>query len=133
MFKTLKEWLANISEKPDVDDALEKMKTQVGVILYHVIIADEQQTDEECELFCKLFKSRFNEEETAIRQRFDQLRRLEGTLGVQVDVIKKHLSDDGKDYMELMKIVNDMINVDGIDDREYQVFSEIKKKLSKIN
>ncbi len=129
MFETLKDWLASISLAPDPHDTLIKRKAEISVILYRIISADKKETDKELALFTKLFKTRFQEaNDDQIHKYWDQARRLHGTLGVQVSVIKNELEKDGKDPLEFLKIINDMIIVDGIDEREYRVFSEITEK-----
>ena len=128
MITQLTEWFQSLVSNTNTDEPLTDVKLSVGVLLYHIIIADKKQSQKELDRFNQLFTDRFKETDKSIGAFMDQLMRLEGTLGVHVSIIKQHLADTGQNYLSIMNTLNEMIMVDGIDDREYRVFEEIKIK-----
>ena len=126
MFTDLNQWFASFLDEGD--DQLSAVKLSVGVLLYHIIDADNRHSKKELDRFSEVFTRKFDEPQDSIALLFDRLARLNGTLGFHAEIIKHHLEKDGQNPLGIMTMLNEMINIDGIDEREYRVFSEIEKK-----
>ncbi|RME23908.1 MAG: hypothetical protein D6806_10455 [Deltaproteobacteria bacterium] len=131
MFR-LAEWFTALRNGSDELEGLSDVKLSVGVILYHVIVADEKKTRKELDRFAEIFTRQFDEPRENIARFFDRIAQLEDSLEEHLDVIRQHLVETGQDYSQLFRLINDMIIVDGVDNREYKLFYAMKDRFDGV-
>lgn len=109
-------------EKDDV-------KVAAAVLLFDIIKADSEVSKEEVEKFHNIFTSQFDISKEKSESLYRQVEDLHGQFDMYLKQIKEKFESDLMAKANLMKILNEMILVDGIDDIEYDRFEIIKNEL----
>lgn len=107
----------------------DKLKMLVSILLCHIIDADDVKSEKEMNKFHEIFESQFQISKDESMVIYQETVKLNFDLISDIEKIEKELASDTIRKAKVMKILNEMILSDGIDNREYEVFEIIRNKL----
>jgi len=119
-------WISDFFEIDEFDELLDEVALSVGILLFDIIIADRKITKKELEKFSAIFNSKFDIKSTSVEHLFNHIPLLQGDIHEHSTIIRNHLNMNGEKHYAVLDILNQMIIVDGVDDREYDQFYKIK-------
>lgn len=126
MASDLTQWISDFFKIDEYDELLDEVMLSVGILLFDIIVADGIITNKELEKFSAIFSTKFDIKFTSVEHLFNHIPLLQGDLSEHSTVIRNHLNKNGVKHYAVLDILNQMIIVDGVDNREYDQFYKIK-------
>jgi len=105
------------------------LKESVGILLAHIIKIDHRDVEKEAPLFCKIMGENFDCTVEDAETFLYAIMNKEYELNEHIDIINKALSQDKLSKFHILEQINHIIYSDTIQEDDYKVFEEIKKKL----
>jgi len=127
MAKNLTKICDLINNKENIEDEKEfklASATLICDVVHNVIDADNKKKEE----YCQLFKDRLNMPKEELEKIKDEISTDEKNIDEKIEYIKKELNNDPYQIMELMKILNRFIILDGCNEKSYKEFEIIRDK-----
>lgn len=126
MSSDLTQWISDFFKIDEYDELLDDVMLSVGILLFDIIVADRKITKKELEKFSAIFNAKFDIKFTSVEHLFNHIPLLQGDIHEHSKIIRNHLNKNGEKHFAVLDILNQMIIVDGVDDREYDQFYKIK-------
>jgi uncharacterized tellurite resistance protein B-like protein len=108
---------------------LNELQDSFAIILCNIIMSDNIVSEKEKEKFNIFFQNEFSlspeETDTLFKKSMLNL----NDLNLHIAQLKEGLEDSPTEKARFMKYLNECIICDGVDNREYQTFEEIRLKL----
>ena len=127
MAKNLTKICDLINNKENIEDEKEfklASATLICDVVHNVIDTDNNKKEE----YCQLFKDRLNMPKEELEKIKDEISTDEKNIDEKIEYIKKELNNDPYQIMELMKILNRFIILDGCNEKSYKEFEIIRDK-----
>jgi len=127
MAKNLTKICDLINNKENIEDEKEfklASATLICNVVHNVIDTDNDKKEE----YCQLFKDRLNMPKEELEKIKDKISTDEKNIDEKIEYIKKELNNDPYQIMELMKILNRFIILDGCNEKSYKEFEAIRDK-----
>jgi len=125
MFKSLQHWFDALAEQDKLfKDAGESVRTALASVLFHVIKADARESDKEKAEFERILTGEFGIDHAAVAHLYHNVHTLESDLQTDLSTLKEHLKDNPNIRLSLMRKLNHVVSLDGVDTRELAVFNE---------
>ena len=127
MAKNLTKICDLINNKENIEDEKEfklASATLICDVVHNVIDTDNDKREE----YCQLFKDRLNMPKEELEKIKDKISTDEKNIDEKIAYIKKELNNDPYQIMELMKILNRFIILDGCNEKSYREFEAIRDK-----
>jgi len=127
MAKNLTKICDLINNKENIEDEKNfklASATLICDVVHNVIDADNDKKEN----YCQLFKDRLNISKEELEKIKDNISTDEKNIDEKIEYIKKELNNDPYQIMELMKILNRFIILDGCNERSYREFEKIRDK-----
>jgi len=127
MSKNLTKICDLINNKENIEDEKEfklASATLICNVVHNVIDTDNDKKEE----YCQLFKDKLNMPKEELEKIKDKIYTDEKNIDEKIEYIKKELNNDPYQIMELMKILNRFIILDGCNERSYKEFETIRDK-----
>ena len=105
------------------------LKESFAVVLYSVIISDTVISKKERRQFYRFFARQFKLTRVEIEQLFEDASKNMDKLDEHIAMLKEGFTGYSLDKVRFMKLLNDCIICDGIDNREYVTFGYIQSRL----
>lgn len=107
----------------------DSVKVAAAVLLHDIIISDNKISSKEVEKFHSIFTTGFDVSQAESESLYKQAIALEDEFESHLEQISDHFKIESILKMNLIKVLNDMVLVDGIVDIEYERFETIKNAL----
>jgi len=127
MSKNLTKICDLINNKDNIEDEKEfklASATLICNVVHNVIDTDNDKREE----YCQLFKDKLNMPKEELEKIKDKISTDEKNIDEKIEYIKKELNNDPYQIMELMKILNRFIILDGCNEKSYREFEAIRDK-----
>jgi len=127
MSKNLTKICDLINNKDNIEDEKEfklASATLICNVVHNVIDTDNDKKEE----YCQLFKDKLNMPKEELEKIKDKISTDEKNIDEKIEYIKKELNNDPYQIMELMKILNRFIILDGCNEKSYREFEAIRDK-----
>jgi len=127
MAENLTKFCELINNKKNIEDEKEfklASATLICDVVHNVIDTDNDKREE----YCQLFKDRLNMPKEELEKIKDKISTDEKNIDEKIAYIKKELNNDPYQIMELMKILNRFIILDGCNEKSYREFEAIRDK-----
>jgi len=127
MAENLTKFCDLINNKENIEDEKEfklASATLICDVVHNVIDANDNKREE----YCQLFKDRLNMPKEELEKIKDKISTDEKNIDEKIEYIKKELNNDPYQIMELMKILNRFIILDGCNEKSYREFEAIRDK-----
>jgi len=139
MFNSLKHWLSTLDKKSQLFEHIESEVIHVALasLLYHIIKADTVENTLEITQFKMIMANEFMLSDKQVMLLYDHVKSLKSDLTSDLLTVNEHLKGNPNLRMSFMSKLNQLIGVDGVNNKEiiifYQamkvVFPEITKQL----
>jgi uncharacterized tellurite resistance protein B-like protein len=106
-----------------------KLKESVGTLLAHIIKIDNRDVVKEAPLFCEIMGQNFDCNPEDAETFLHAMMNKEYDLDEHIDVINDALCEDKLSKFHLLEQLNHIIYSDTIQEQDYKVFEDIKKRL----
>jgi len=116
-----------INNKKNIEDEKEfklASATLICDVVHNVIDTNDSKKEE----YCQLFKDKLNMPKEELEKIKDKISTDEKNIDEKIEYIKKELKNDPYQIMELMKILNRFIILDGCSEKSYREFETIRDK-----
>lgn len=125
MFKSLQHWFDTLAEQDKLfKDDDECVRIALASVLFHIIKADARESGREKADFERILTSEFGIDRAEVADLYRDVHTLESDLQSDLATLKAHLKDNPNVRMVLMRKLNHMVSLDGVDTRELAVFNE---------
>ncbi len=108
-----------------------ELKESVGILLAHIIKIDNRAVEKEAPLFCKIMGENFDCNSEEAETFLYAIMNKEYDLNEHIDIINEALSQDKLSKFHILEQINHIIYSDTIQEDDYKVFEEIKRRLFK--
>ena len=129
MFDSLKQWLSNLAEGPELFEAEARDVTEVALasVLVHSVKADGRVSQHERARFGEIFRAQFKLSDDRITELFDQASHCGGDLREDLETLRDHIETKSESASyALLVALNDLIAIDGIHPAELKVLEQAK-------
>jgi uncharacterized tellurite resistance protein B-like protein len=106
-----------------------KLKESVGTLLAHIIKIDNRDVVKEAPLFCEIMGQNFDCNPEDAETFLHAMMNKEYNLDEHIDIINDALCEDKLSKFHLLEQLNHIIYSDTIQEHDYKVFEDIKKRL----
>ncbi len=125
MFESLKHWFStdhhdHLFNHPE--DA--KIHVALASMLYHIMDADHRCTEKEQKLFTTILKDEFDLNDKQVGELYEYVSLLKSDLKTDLETVSEYLKDTPTVRMAFMEKLIHLINVDGIQTGELDIFYE---------
>jgi uncharacterized tellurite resistance protein B-like protein len=111
-------------------ELLNSLQYSFATILWSIMISDKIVSQKEQKKFNTFLKNEFSLTPTEITAMFEKVQSSTvGSRSEHLEILKEALANHPIEKARFMKYLNECIICDGVDDREYQTFEEIREKL----
>lgn len=129
MFKSLKHWLASIALNNSPETLFTNINDEVvhvalASLLYHVIAADQFESDKEKKLFSKILQTEFGLNSEQVGLLYSYVKPLKSDLRSDLNTLNHYLKNKPGLRMNFMKKLNQLIDIDGINSKELEIFND---------
>ena len=126
MFTSLKHWFATLDNESQLFEHADSEIIHVALasLLYHIISADKIENSREKHEFKLIMANEFKLSEQQIAGLYHYVKTLKSDLKSDLLTVNDYLKDNPNLRMTLMKKLNQLISVDGVDNEELNIFYE---------
>jgi len=126
MFESLKHWFESLEEGSKLFDSPdeETLHSALASVLFHIISADNQIGKKEKKKFADILEQEFELSDKQIDHLYQAAKSSTSDLHADLEMVNIHLKQDPVLRMNFMKKLNQLINLDGVKDRELDIFHE---------
>jgi len=126
MFTSLKHWLATLDKEGQLFEHADSEVIHIALasLLYHIISADNVENSREKNEFKHIMANEFNLSEQQIMVLYRYVKTLKSDLKSDLLTVNDYLKDNPNLRMTLMRKLNQLISVDGVDNEELNIFYE---------
>jgi uncharacterized tellurite resistance protein B-like protein len=110
-------------------EKLNELHDSFATVLWSIIISDEVVSKKERKEFNAFFKKEFALSPAEIDVLFNKVEKSKERLEKHLDLLKKAFQAYPTQKAHFMQCLNRCIICDGVDNREYRTFEEIRKQL----
>lgn len=114
---------------PELDRQDATLQRAFAVVIYHVISADQVETDKEKQRFNAFFKTDFGLNDEQVSQLHDEASKFNGDFETYLEVLQEKLADFPGVELRLMRALNSMMTSHKFEPREYAAFERIRDAL----
>lgn len=126
MFNSLKHWLETIDKNGQLFEHVDSVVLHIALssLLLHIIRADGVENDSEIHQFKFIMENEFKLSEQQIMSLYNHAKHLKSDLKSDLLTVKDSLKDNPNLRMTFMSKLNQLINVDGVNNEEINIFYE---------
>ena len=126
MFTSLKHWLEMLDKDSQLFEHADSEVIHVALasLLYHIISADNVENSREMNEFKLIMANEFKLSEQQIMVLYSYVKTLKSDLKSDLLTVNDYLKDNPNMRMTLMRKLNQLIDVDGVDNDEFNIFYE---------
>jgi uncharacterized tellurite resistance protein B-like protein len=126
MFESLKHWLKSLDEKSQLFEHADSEVIHIALasLLYHIIRSDSVENDSEKQEFKRIMANEFQLSDKQIMALYGYVKTLESDLKSDLLTVNDYLKDNPNLRMMLMRKLNQLIAVDGVNNEELNIFYE---------
>ncbi len=125
----LKAWFDKLVHLDHLNTEDETLKRAFAVVIFHVIKADNKETDKEKQRFVEFFKDDFELKEDEIEQLHEDASQFDDHYENYLDILKEKISAYPEVEMKLMRNLNSILSSQKFSKEEFEVFEEVTQKL----
>lgn len=124
MFNSLKHWLATLDKDNHLFEHADSEAIHVALasVLYHIISADSVEDNLEIHQFKEIMANEFTLSEQQIQLLYNHVKNLKSDLTSDLITVNDYLKDNPNLRMTFMSKLNQLIAVDGVDNKEITIF-----------
>ncbi len=124
MFNSLNHWLATLDNESNLFEHPESEAIHVALasLLYHIIDADHIENASEVDKFNEIMANEFSLSDQQISLLYAQVKNLKSDLKSDLLTVNTYLKENPNLRMTFMSKLNQLIDVDGVDDNEIDIF-----------
>ncbi len=109
---------------------LNNLQYSFATVLWSIMISDKRVTIKEQKKFNTFLKNEFSLNPSEIEAMFEKVQEnTQESINENLELLKDALNDHPIQKTRFMKYLNECIICDGVDEREYHTFEEIRAKL----
>jgi len=129
MFTSLKHWLATLDKESQLFEHADSEVIHIALasLLYHIISADKVENSREKNEFKLIMTNEFKLSEQQTMALYRYVKTLKSDLKSDLLTVNYYLKDNPNLRMTLMRKLNQLIGVDGVDNEELNIFYEAMK------
>lgn len=126
MFTSLKHWLARLDKESQLFEHADSEAIHVALasLLYHIISADNVENSREKNEFKLIMANEFQLSEPQVIALYGQVKTLKSDLKSDLLTVNDYLKGNPNLRMTLMRKLNQLISVDGVNNEELNIFYE---------
>jgi uncharacterized tellurite resistance protein B-like protein len=126
MFNSLKHWLETIDKDSQLFEHLDSVTLHIALssLLLHIIRADGIEHGSEIHQFKLIMDSEFKLSEQQIMLLYEHAKHLKSDLKSDLLTVNDYLKNNPNLRMTFMSKLNQLINVDGVNNEEINIFYE---------
>ena len=134
MFESLKHWLESLSvsgqHQGETRESLfnhpddEALHIVLASLLYHIIAADDNESDKEKHLFSTILQSEFDVTKQQVAALYPYVKTLKTDISSDLNIINYYLKDKPILRMNLMTKLNKLMCLDGVNPKELAIFNK---------
>lgn len=131
MFESLSHWLSSknadncLFEHPE-DEAIH---LALASILYRIMMMDEVESRRERHEFAHILEHEFHLDTKQIEQLHEKVKDLKSSLKEDLSTIHHYLKDKDGARLNFMRMLNHLISLDGVKNKELDIFYAAQKEL----
>jgi uncharacterized tellurite resistance protein B-like protein len=111
-------------------ELLNNLQYSFATALWSIMISDKIVSQKEQKKFNTFLKNEFLLTSTEIKAMFEKVQNsTKESISEHLELLKEALKNHPVEKARFMKYLNECIICDGVDDREYQTFEEIRERL----
>ncbi len=129
MFNSLKHWLATLDDESQLFEHADSEVIHVALasVLYHIIRADKVEDSREVHQFELIMQNEFSLSDQQIKSLFTHVKNLKSDLKSDLLTVNEYLKNNPNLRMTFMSKLNQLIDVDGVDNEEIDIFYQAMK------
>lgn len=109
---------------------LNNLQYSFATVLWSIMISDKRVTKKEQKKFNHFLKNEFALNQIEIKSMFEKVQEnTHESIRENIDILKDALGEHPVQKTRFMKYLNECIICDGVDEREYKTFEEIRERL----
>lgn len=126
MFESVKHWFDSLEKQSHLFDDPQDGALQVALasVLYHMVSADDQVAGREKREFSTILRQEFGLADEQVDHLFETAKSSTKNLLDDLHTVNGHLKKNPAVRMAFMKKLNHLMDVDGVKDRELDIFYE---------
>ena len=126
MFESLNHWFDSLDNESKLfnNPEDEALHSALAAVLYHVISADKSVVSREKHMFATILKHEFNLDDEQISHLYQAAKSSTSELHSDLQTISYHLKKNPILRMNFMDKLNQLVDIDGVKDRELDIFYE---------
>lgn len=125
----LKAWFDKIAHLDHLNAEDHTLQRAFAVVIYHVIKANNKETEKEKQRFIEFFKNDFELDDNAIEQLHGEASQFDDDFENYLDVLKDKISAYPDVEMKLMRNLNSIVNSQNFSKEEFAVFDQVTHAL----
>jgi uncharacterized tellurite resistance protein B-like protein len=126
MFESLTHWFDSLEKESKLfkDPEEEALHSALASVLYHVISADKQVSSREKHKFAIILKHEFDLEDEQISHLYEAAKSSASDPHADLQTVSHYLKQNPLVRMNFLNKLNQIIDIDGVQERELDVFYE---------
>lgn len=126
MFESLTHWFDSLEKESKLFNNTdeETLHSALASVLYHLIAADKQVLSKEKQKFSKILKQEFDLEDEQVSHLYQAAKSSTSDLHDDLQTVNHYLKQNPALRMNFMNKLNQLIDIDGVQDRELEIFYE---------
>ncbi len=124
MFESLTHWFDSLEKQSKLfnNPEEEALHSALASVLYHIISADKQVVDKEKHKFATILKQEFDLNSEQISHLYQAAKSSTSDPHADLQTVNHYLKQNPVLRMEFMNKLNQLIDIDGVQDRELDIF-----------
>jgi uncharacterized tellurite resistance protein B-like protein len=124
MFESLTHWFDSLEKESKLfnDPEEEALHSALASVLYHIISADKQVVSKEKHKFATILKQEFDLNGEQISHLYQAAKASTSDPHADLKTVNHYLKQNPVLRMEFMNKLNQLIDIDGVQDRELDIF-----------
>ena len=126
MFESLTHWFDSLEKQSKLfnNPEEEALHSALASVLYHIISADKQVVDKEKHKFATILKQEFDLNSEQISHLYQAAKSSTSDPHADLQTVNHYLKQNPILRMEFMNKLNQLVDIDGVQDRELDIFYE---------
>ncbi len=131
MFESLSHWIKSSKQHNSLFEHSEDETIHVALasLLYKIVMCDDIESRKEKNEFAEILQHEFGMNNEQIHTLHEKVKGMTSTLEDDLSVIHSYLKDKDTVRLNFMKLLNHLISLDGVTDKELDVFYAAQKEL----
>ncbi len=125
----LREWFDELGQLDHLDKKDHTLQRAFAVVIYHVINADDSETEKEKKRFSKFFENDFGLDDLEIYKLHEEASQFDKDFDTYLDVLKEKIGAYPEVELKLMQTLNSIMVTQTFNEKEFVEFEKIRDAL----